>query len=177
VRFLRANAQKYGIDPARIGATGSSAGGHLAALLATSAGIRELEGDGGNANVSSAIQAAVPMCGQTDFLSERNREISRDRDIWKEFLGGSQEEQPETYRLASPLVHVDKTDPPCWIIAGELDDPSTHADKLRQHLTEFGTESGMTVIQDAPHGFLSKQLWFDQAIDAADIFFKKTLKQ
>lgn len=177
VRFLRANAQKYGIDPARIGATGSSAGGHLAALLATSAGVRELEGDGGNANVSSAIQAAVPMCGQTDFLSERNREISRDRDIWKEFLGGSQEEQPETYRLASPLVHLDKTDPPCWIITGELDDHSTHADKLRQRLTEFGTESGMTVIQDAPHGFLRKQLWFDQAIDAADNFFTKTLKQ
>ena len=176
VRFLRANAKKYGIDPNRIGAIGSSAGGHLAALLATSAGIEELEGNGGHANVSSAIQASVPMCGQTDFLSERNREISRDRDIWREFLGGSQEEQPETYRLASPLVHLDKTDPPCWIITGQLDDPSTHADKFRTRLDELGIEAGMTMIKDAPHGFLKKQVWFDRAMETADKFFAKTLK-
>ncbi|MCR9119664.1 MAG: alpha/beta hydrolase, partial [bacterium] len=95
VRFLRANAKKYGIAPGRLGAIGHSAGGHLAALLATSAGVQELEGEGGNAEVSSAIQAVVPMGGQTDFLSERNREISRDREIWQQFLGGSQEESPE----------------------------------------------------------------------------------
>ena len=176
VRFLRANAKQYGIDPDKIGATGSSAGGHLAALLATSSGVTELEGNGGNENVSSAIQAAVPMCGQTDFLSERNREISRDRDIWREFLGGSQEEQPETYRLASPLVHLDKTDPPCWIITGQLDDPSTHADKFRKRLDELGIETGMTLIEDAPHGFLKKQVWFDEAIEITDKFFTKTLK-
>ncbi|MFT5522219.1 MAG: arylsulfatase A [Pirellulaceae bacterium] len=177
VRFLRANAKEYGIDPDKIGAIGSSAGGHLAALLATSAGVKELEGNGGNANASSGIQAAVPMCGQTDFLSQRNREISRDRDIWREYLGGSQEEQPETYRLASPLVHVDKTDPPCWIITGQLDDPSTHADKFRKRLGDLGIETGMTLIEDAPHGFLKKQVWFDEAMETADKFFTKTLKQ
>ena len=131
---------------------------------------------GGNANVSSAIQASLPMCGQTDFLSERNRKISAEKEIWQKFLGGSQEEQPETYRLASPLVHLDKMDPPCWIITGQLDDPSTHADKFRKRLDELEIETGMTLIEDAPHGFLNKQVWFDEAMETADKFFTKTLK-
>ena len=76
VRFLRANASEYGIDPDKIGAIGLSAGGHLTALLATSGGIRELEGKGGNDSYSSTIQAAVPMGAQTHLLSTRNREIS-----------------------------------------------------------------------------------------------------
>ena len=176
VRFLRANASDYGIDPNKIGAIGNSAGGHLAALLATSASVAELEGKGGNADVSSAIAAAVPIGAQTDFLSDRNREISRDRAIWQQFLGGSQEEQHETYRLASPLAHVDKTDPPCWIIQGENDDPSTRANSFRQRLKELGVKSGLTVIKDAPHGFLKTQAWFDQAMETADEFFTRTLK-
>ncbi len=100
VRFLRANAKEYGIDPYKIGAIGLSAGGHLAALLATSGEVEKLEGTGGDARISSAIQSAVPMGAQTDFLSERTREISKTAEIWQQFLGGSQEEQLETYRLA-----------------------------------------------------------------------------
>ncbi|MBM3855948.1 MAG: alpha/beta hydrolase, partial [Verrucomicrobia bacterium] len=61
VRWVRANAARYGIDPERIGATGGSAGGHLTAMLATSHKVKELEGDGGNAGLSSRVQAAVAM--------------------------------------------------------------------------------------------------------------------
>ncbi len=177
VRFLRANASDFGIDPEKIGAIGHSAGGHLAALLAMSAGVQELEGKGGNAEVSSAIQAAISMGGQTDFLSERNREISSQKEIWQQFLGGSQAEKPQAYRIASPLVHVDQTDPPCWIITGENDDPSTHADQFRERLQTLDIQSGLTLIKDAPHAFLTTQVWFDEAIEVADTFFTKTLKQ
>ena len=176
VRFLRANAKEYGIDPNRIGSIGHSAGGHLAALLATSAGVQELEGKGGHAGVSSAIQAVIPMGGQTDLLSERSREVSSEKEIWQQFLGGSQDEQPDTYRLASPLVHVDEKDPPCWIITGENDDPSTQADKYRAGLQELGIRAELTVIKDAPHAFLTRQLWFDQAMEIADRFFTKTFQ-
>ncbi|MCH9652707.1 MAG: sulfatase-like hydrolase/transferase [Planctomycetes bacterium] len=179
VRFLRANAKAYGIDTENIGAIGLSAGGHLTALLATSAGAKELEGDGGNAEFSSAIQAAVPMGAQTDLLSTRTRNISKVKNrgqIWRQFLGGSQDDRPDTYRLASPLHHLDKNDPPCWLITGEKDDPSTHADEFRQRMEELGIQSGLTVIKDAPHPFLNKQIWFDEMIKAADTFFGKTLK-
>lgn len=176
VRFLRANANEYGIDADHIGAIGHSAGGHLAALLATSGGVVELDGDGGNAEFSSAIQAVVPMGGQTDFMSERNREKSASAAIWQAFLGGSQDEVPETYRLASPLTHLDENDPPAWLISGEKDDPSTHADAMRQKMDGFGIENGLTIIKDAPHPFTVKQVWFDQMMDAAVPFFNRVLK-
>ena len=178
VRFLRANADQYGIDADRIGAIGHSAGGHLAALLATSAGVSELEGDGGHADFSSAIQAVVPMGGQTDFLSQRTRDISSDENrgiIWRQFLGGSQANRTQTYRLASPLVHLDKSDPPCWFVTGENDDPSTRADQFRTRMAEFGVPTGVTVIKDAPHPFLVRQVWFDQGMTAAAKFLTEHL--
>ncbi|PHS18449.1 MAG: N-acetylgalactosamine-6-sulfatase [Blastopirellula sp.] len=176
VRFLRANAKEFGIDTENIGAIGLSAGGHLVALLGTSNDVKELEGNGGNASFSSTIQAAVPMGAQTDLQSERTREVSSTRDIWQQFLGGSQEEQPATYRLASPLYHLDKNDPPYWFFSGEHDDPSTHADKFRQRMKELGVQSDLTVIKDAPHPFLGKQVWFDEMLKQADAFFTKHLK-
>ena len=179
VRFLRANSKELGIDVQNIGAIGHSAGGHLAALLATSAGVAELEGDGGNAEFSSAIQAVVPSGGQTDFLSQRNREVSSSERgaIWRQFLGGTQDMVPETYRLASPLVHLDKNDPPVWLITGEKDDPSTRAESLRQKMDEFGIPSGLTLIGDAPHAFTVQQAWFDEMTSVAAQFFNRTLKK
>jgi len=179
VRYLRANAKDLGIDADKIGAIGLSAGGHLTALLATSSGVAELEGDGGNSGISSAIQAAVPMGAQTELESERTRKISALEDrgrIWRQFLGGSLEGQPATYRLASPLHHLDANDPPCWFITGENDDPSTHADAFRERMRGLKIESGLTVIKDAPHPFLGKQVWFDEMVDRADSFFEATLK-
>ena len=180
VRFLRANAKEYGIDADHIGAIGLSAGGHLTALLATSNGVAELEGDGGNAEFSSDVQAAVPMGAQTDFLSERTRTISAMKDrgkIWRQFLGGSQEDRPGTYQLASPQHHLDRRDPPSWFITGEKDDPSTHAKGFRSRMDELDIRTGLTVIKNAPHPFLGRQVWFDEMVDVADDFFGKTLKQ
>ena len=177
VRFLRANARTYGVNPDKIGAIGSSAGGHLAALLATSHGVEELEGKGGNPIHSSRIQAAVPMGAQTDFLSGRTREVSKERQIWKQFMAGSLDERPKAYRLASPLEHLDKDDPPCLFITGETDDESTRAAKFRKHMTELKIPSGIEVIEGAPHGFLTKQVWFDQMIGSADDHFKKTFRE
>ncbi len=180
VRFLRANAKQYGINADPMGAIGLSAGGHLVALLATSDGVQELEGNGGNAGFSSAIQAAMPMGAQTDLLSQRTREISASADrggIWRKFLGGTQSDRPATYRLASPLTHLDQADPPCWFMAGEKDDPSTHADSFRQRAEKLGVPMGLTIVKNAPHGFLNQQPWFDEMVETADRFFSKQLKQ
>ncbi len=178
VRFLRSRSAELGIDADRIGAIGLSAGGHLTALLATSGGVNELEGDGGNEGFDSSIQAAVPMGAQTHLLSQRTREISAMEDrgrIWRQFLGGSQEDRPATYRLASPMEHLDEGDPPCWFVTGENDDASTHADEFREQMEELGLSTGITVIPDAPHAFFRQQAWFDSMIEAADAFFRNHL--
>ncbi|MCR9119665.1 MAG: hypothetical protein NXI22_22255 [bacterium] len=59
---------------------------------------------------------------------------------------------------------------------GEKDEPSTRADQFRERLKELGIQSELTVIKDAPHAFLTTQVWFDEAMEIADKFFTKTLK-
>ncbi|MEN3940053.1 alpha/beta hydrolase [Prosthecobacter sp. SYSU 5D2] len=178
VRFLRANAEKYGIQADAIGVTGLSAGGHLAALLATSGGVKELEGAGGHAEQSSVVQACVAMGAQTDFETERIGTLSSapDNPHYRPFLGGSQKDIPEVYALASPRHHLDKSDPPLAFMTGELDDASTHADEIRADLEKLGIATGLTVIPKAPHAFLGGQRAFDICMAACDAFFAAHLK-
>ncbi len=178
VRWLRANAVEYGIDPAKIGVTGLSAGGHLAALLATSGGVSELDGEGGNADQSSAVQACVPMGAQSDLESGRIRDLSGKADdpFYRTFLGDSQAAIPQTYALASPRHHLEKSDPPLLFMAGALDDPSTHADETRVDLEKLGIATGLELIPEAPHAFLGQQVAFDRCLQVSDAFFSRHLK-
>jgi pectinesterase len=119
------------------------------------------------------------MGAQTDLLSQRTREVSSNKakgQIWRQFLGGSQEDSLGNYRLASPLYHLDRDDPPFWFVCGEKDDPSTRADRFRNRLEELGIESGLTIVPQAPHPFLGKQIWFDEMVESADRFFKIQLQ-
>ncbi|MBX7207641.1 MAG: alpha/beta hydrolase [Verrucomicrobiaceae bacterium] len=177
VRFLRANAAKFGIDSSAIGVTGLSAGGHLAALLTTSGGIKELEGDGGNAEQSSAVQAGIAMGAQSDLESARIGELSSKTDdpFYRTFLGDAQSVIPKTYALASPRHHLDKKDPPLFFMAGELDDASTHADDTCVDLEKLGIPTGLKLIPAAPHAFLGQQKDFDLAVSTCVEFFSRHL--
>jgi len=179
VRFLRSNAAKFGIQADAIGVAGLSAGGHLAALLTTSGGVKELEGDGGHADQSSDVQAGVAMGAQSDLESARIGELSGKPDdpFYRTFLGDSQAKIPQTYALASPRHHLDKNDPPLLFMAGELDDPSTHADETRVDLEKLGIPTGFASIPQAPHAFLGQQKAFDTCVAACDEFFAKHLKK
>src|SRR5690606_12661879 len=80
VRYLRANAEKYRVDPQRIGALGGSAGAHLVGLMAAAPHVEALQGEGGNPGVSSEIQAAVVMAGPMDLVTGRTAERARQAD-------------------------------------------------------------------------------------------------
>jgi acetyl esterase/lipase len=179
VRFLRANAAKFGINAKAIGVTGLSAGGHLAALLTTSGGVKELEGEGGHAEHSSAVQVGIAMGAQSDLESVRIGELSGKPDdpFYRTFLGDSQAAIPQTYALASPRHHLDKSDPPLLFLAGELDDASTHADDARADLVKLGIPTGLTLIPQAPHAFLGQQKAFDTCVSGSVDFFAKHLKR
>lgn len=179
VRWLRANAERYGIKRDAIGVTGMSAGGHLTALLSTSGGVKELEGEGGNAEQSSAVQAGLAMGAQSDLESARIGELSAKSDdpFYTPFLGGTQAEKPQAYALASPRHHLDKSDPPLAFMAGELDDPSTHADDMRADLAKLGIPTELVIVPDAPHSFLGQQKSFNVCLAACEAFFGKHLKR
>lgn len=179
VRWMRANADKYGIDPKGIGAIGLSAGGHLVALLGTSGGVAELEGIGGSAKFSSSIQCAVPMGARSDLLEDTLLEITTQEDrgkIWRQFLGGSLEEKRSTYKLASPLHHLDQSDPPMAFLAGQNDGAHTRGDTIRKRMMEIEIPSHLRTIDGAPHAFLNRQGWFDQCLDHAGAWFTIHLK-
>lgn len=177
VRWLRANAKNHGIDPRKIGVTGLSAGGHLAALLATSGGVAALEGDGGNADQSSAVQACLAMGAQSDLLSERIAGLSSrpDDPFYRTFLGAPLSEARESYAMASPRHHLDVSDPPLLFMSGELDDASTHADETRSDLEKLGIPTGLVLIPGAPHAFLGRQDAFDICVESSVSFFEKSL--
>jgi sugar lactone lactonase YvrE/acetyl esterase/lipase len=179
VRFLRANAAKFGIQSDALGVTGLSAGGHLAALLATSGGVKELEGDGGHSEHSSVVQACIAMGAQSDLESERIKALSRrpDDPHYRPFLGGNAISIPQTYALASPRHHLDKSDPPLAFMTGDQDHESTHAPEMRRDLMKLGIPTGLTVIPNAPHAFLGGQRAFDICVEACDAFFTLHLKQ
>ena len=179
VRWLRANAKRLGVDPERIGATGLSAGGHLAALLATSGGVKGLEGEGGNAEFDSTIQACVACGAQSDLESERIQELSRrpQDPFYQGFLGGTYDDVPKRYALASPRHHLDDDDPPLAFVTGQKDDPSTHADAIRGDLKAKGVPTGLLVIPDAPHAFQGTQKFFDEFMAFTLEFFDRHLKQ
>lgn len=154
VRFLRANAGKYNINPDRIGAWGLNAGGHLAALLGTSGDIKELEGAGGNPDVSSRVQCVVDGGGHTDLtmiLAQSGREIKMraDRHDSPEslLLGGPLARHMDEARAASPVTYVSKDDPPFLILHAQQDNtvPVAQSRELDEALKKVGVESTLIV--------------------------------
>ncbi|MFV0443973.1 MAG: SMP-30/gluconolactonase/LRE family protein [Planctomycetaceae bacterium] len=177
VRFLRANAAKYGIDPNRIGAVGGSAGGHLVGLMATAHDVPELQGDGGNPGVSSKLQAAIVMAGPMEILTGSVAEQSRktpDKAYCNQFIGKGIDEAPELYRLADACVHISADDPPVMFLVGELDKPERNVPS-REKFASVGVTTGVKVYKDAKHGCWNLLPWLTEMASDMDIWFREQM--
>jgi acetyl esterase/lipase len=120
VRWLRAHAKEYNLDPKQIGAYGNSAGGHLAMLLGMVGKEEGLEGDGPHVEESSMVQAVVSDSGPIDMVYQY--ENSAVKTVVGKFLGGAPEgERVALYKKASPLHHIGKDVPPMLLIYGVSD--------------------------------------------------------
>ena len=160
VRWLRANAKKYNIDPNRIGVTGFSSGGHLAALLGTSGGDGFLEGSEGNLGYSSRVQAVVDHFGPTDFMRMNDgKQVAGAMDHFAPdspeslFLGGPLKERADLARLANPLTYIDAGDPPTLIAHGEKDRlvPIEQSEILYEALRKAGVPAEFVRVKNADH--------------------------
>ena len=167
VRFLRASAETFGIDQYRIGAWGWSAGAHLAALLGTSGGVAELEGDvGGNLGQSSDIMAAVSYAGPTDFFN--GYAIWYQSYHWASQLFGGQLGDIKNHQFdpnapwpdlvdwvesANPITHVSPDDPPMAIFHGAADIqvPPAHSQALHDALVGAGVSSSVQIVAGVGH--------------------------
>lgn len=118
VRYLRAHAEEYRLAPDRFGVWGSSAGGHLAALVGASGEARKLD-VGGNLDQSSAVQCVIDMFGPIDFEQMPLRTDPHSPEA--RMFGKSTAEAPELAREACPITYLSKKTPPLLVFHGDAD--------------------------------------------------------
>lgn len=152
VRFLRAKAAKYNLDPKRIGIWGGSAGGHLVALMGLAGPDAGLEGKGGWQDQSSSVQAVVDLFGPAD-LTMRVGKNGRS-DMPSKVFGATSDDDP-VLKKASPVTYITKDAPPFLILHGDKDTtvPLVQSEELQKRLKAAGVSTKLVVVKNAGHGF------------------------
>ena len=181
VRWLRAHAYHYDIDPTRIGAFGISAGGHLVSMLGLTSGVVELEGDGPNQDVSSGVQAVVCCATPTDFLNwdgslQEEEEITSRVELatMRFFSGQGPKKALSLIRQCSPITYV-KAGVPFLVIHGTADRivPIYQGDSFVAALRNCQAEVRYLRLDDAGHGVFQQAS--DKTREAVENFFSETL--
>lgn len=146
VRWLRAHAEKYQVDPDHIGVIGGSAGGHLALMVGLTGPEVGLDPKGLYDSFSCQVQAVVDLYGPTD-LDHRGRDHV--------MLPGSQADKPDLYKQASPVTYIRKGIPPVLILHGTRDTtvPLEQSQRLAAALHKAGAAHEFLVVDGAPHSF------------------------
>ncbi len=174
VRYLRANAVTFGIDPAKIGAVGGSAGGHLVGLMATGWENKELQGDGGYPDQSSRLQAAVVMAGPMEMTTGSVAERSRNpkSNIW---LAGTIDEQPDLYALADAHLQINDKSSPILFMVGEHDNPARNQPS-RDKLKANNVWTDVKIYADGKHGCWNQLPWQTEMVADMDQYFQAQFK-
>ncbi len=178
VRWMRANAGTYNIDPERIGTTGGSAGGHLAQFLGVTSGVQRFEGNGGNPDFSSSVNCVVNFYGPSDFTKSYGASVDA-AEVLPLFLGGNLEQQRHRHIESSPLYWVTPEAAPTLCIHGTNDAYVSHEQAvwLVDRLQAADVEASLMKIEGGDHGFgKSSPEVKAQIEDARFAFFAKHLK-
>lgn len=186
IRWLRANAEKYSVDPDRIGVGGASAGGHLAALVGTSGGKKAFPMIGGNEDQSDRVQAVCDIFGPTDFWTvitqaDENKNVKNifkwnNGDPYSDLIGGKLGEDKEKCAAVSPVRYVSTDNPPFLILHGDKDTlvPYAQSVELRDLLATAGVEVTLQRLPGAGHG--GPAFGLPALAQLASAFFDKHLK-
>jgi len=179
VRWLRTHAVEYGLNPDKFGVWGSSAGGHLVALLGTSGDVSAFD-IGENLTASSRVQAVCDYYGPSDFSTMAaipgfERHANADSPECA-LLGGTPDKKPDVAAAASPVTHVTPDDPPFLIVHGDKDNivPLDQSRRMDAALRTAGVETKLIILPGAGHGgpaFSSPEI-----ADQVDTFFNRHLK-
>lgn len=179
IRWLRAHAREYGLDPTRFAAWGSSAGGHLVALLGTAGDVPDYE-TGPHLDQSSRVQAVIDFFGPSDFLRfvETPGYASHRQPGAPEakLIGGRITDHPDRAAAVSPVTYVTRDDPPFLILHGSADPvvPVNQSESLHAALRKAGVDSTLHILPGAGHGgpaFNNRE-----ALGWIDAFLTRTLR-
>ncbi len=178
VRWLRANAKKFSVDEKRIGAVGGSSGGHLVALLGATNDLPQFEGNGGNEKFSSRVQSVVDIDGTATFVDEGNiaKEIKGPWNTNTTLTGFTYAENPEIWKEASPITHVNTKSSPILFLNSSSNRPFQQREEMCAKLNALGIASEIIVVPDTPHPFWLFKPWFDVTADNIEQFFNQTMR-
>jgi len=153
IRWLRANAEKYHIDPTRLAVAGGSAGGHLALLAGLMDDKTAVPAGAPHADQSSKAQAVVNYFGPADFTTTNWLPVVDDMLV--ALMNGKRDKLPKEYAAASPISYIDKADPPVMTFHGTRDPlvPYKQATSLHAALKKAGVENHLETIEGQGHGF------------------------
>ncbi|MXN92336.1 alpha/beta hydrolase fold domain-containing protein [Flavobacterium sp. Sd200] len=174
IRWMRANADKYGIDPDKIAISGCSAGGQLALLVGLTNGVEGKEGNQGNLGFSSDIQAIVDMDGAVDFMAPLSLNLDRKPDspdiAW---LGGSFYEKPEIWKDASGIFWANEKSCPILFLNSGF--PRFHAgqDELIGMMKDWGIYTEAYKFDVQLHTFWLFNPWVDPTVNYVHNFLTK----
>ena len=182
IRYLRRNAHVFQLDANNFGVWGASAGGHLAALVGTTIGEIELDGELGYSKFSTRVEAVCNWYGPTDLVKlnedQLKNGLSKDELLKRpasKLIGGLITDNLEKTRQASPINFVSEEDVPFLIMHGDADAlvPVSESKNLHIKLLESNVESELVVVPGAPHGFFKTPELHKKVVD----FFSRHLKQ
>lgn len=159
IRYLRANADELSIPTTPFVVSGSSAGGHLAAIIGVTNNSKPHEGTvGGNLHQSSSIQAIVDLYGASNLTTILKQSTPHGLSVRQPaldlFIGGQPDDVPEAAKLASPVFHIDKDDPPLYLSHGDQDPqmPINQAHELHGVYKTHGLPVHFEVKHGSAHG-------------------------
>lgn len=154
IRWTRSVAEKFQIDTRRIGVCGGSAGAHLAALMATTNGVKAYEGTGPYQDFCSDVHMAILFNGHFD-MNDQLKDHVQDQDMY-DFFGGHPWEIPEVYGAASPFLRTTEGVPPMLFLHGD-DDHYPHRQSVAMHerLQYYGVHSELEIYKDKQHAWFN----------------------
>ena len=159
IRWIKAHAAEHGLDPKRIAVWGTSAGGHLVAMLGVSDGVADLEGSiGSHTDQNAKVKCVVNFFGPAEMLTMGDHPSKIDHDSPEapeaKLIGGPLKENPDKAKNASPIEHVTPDDAPSLIVHGTKDElvPYPQSVGFEKKLEAAGVPAILLTVEDGGHG-------------------------
>jgi len=177
IRWLRSNAQDFQLNENYIAIIGGSAGGQLASLIGATNDNPKYEGNQGNTQFSSQVQAVVDLDGLLDFTDTESlavKRTSQSADVF--WLEGHYDSIPDKWRSASALYQVTKKSPPFLFINSSQTRFHAGCKAMVAKLKSFNIKSEVLELKDAPHSYWFFDPWFKPMTDSIVSFLNQTSK-